>query len=479
MLTGRDALYSIEQAISRVRADEDRLDVALRSAIDEAARLRREEAEGFRVLARVKLDAMMRDQVIGDLDASERRALSMIENQRQAFDALVRRRGEAQAALDKAEADKHDRDQALADALESLDEQRHRTAERLKSDAAWQAAKAAVDAAAQVAANADQKASFAEADLAAKRQPYEADPLFMYLWNRKHGQAEDRSGNLVRFFDRKVARLVGYQDARANYAMLREIPARLREHAKGKQADVAAVRQQAAAIERKALVAEGVEPLEARVKAADEAVKAGEGRIVKITAELQAIEAERQKALAVGDEAAYGGAVDVLVQGLAREDLNQLYREASRTPTPSDDQAISAIAAARTAYQKADTEVAQIRDQIRDMAQRRTELEGARDRARTSGYDDPRGTFGGGQEVLGQVIGGILGGLLRGGALDQVFRDNYRTPSRRVDTDFGGQHDGPSWPAPWGGSRSDSWGGGGDSDKHDDGGSGWRTGGTF
>jgi hypothetical protein len=32
--------------------------------------------------------------------------------------------------------------------------------------------------------------------------------------------------------------------------------------------------------------------------------------------------------------------------------------------------------------------VAQIRGEIREMACRRSELEGARDRARTSGYDD-------------------------------------------------------------------------------------------
>ena len=33
MFTGREALFSIEQAISRVRADEGRLDAALRSAM--------------------------------------------------------------------------------------------------------------------------------------------------------------------------------------------------------------------------------------------------------------------------------------------------------------------------------------------------------------------------------------------------------------------------------------------------------------
>ncbi|MFZ0117360.1 MAG: hypothetical protein WAL15_23635, partial [Xanthobacteraceae bacterium] len=185
MLTGREALFSIEQAISRVRADEGRLDAALRSAMDEAARLRREEANGFRVLARVRLDAMMREQVIGALDADERQALAMIKNHVTELDALARRRAEQQAALDKAEAAKHDCDQELADALEALDEQRQRTAERIQSDAAWRAAKSAVETAEKIAANADEKASQAEADLAAKGKPYEDDPLFIYLWRKK------------------------------------------------------------------------------------------------------------------------------------------------------------------------------------------------------------------------------------------------------------------------------------------------------
>jgi hypothetical protein len=79
------------------------------------------------VRARVRLDAMMREQVIGDLDATERRALAMIENHRRELESLARRRDEAQAALDKAEAAKHDRDRDLANALEALDERRRRT----------------------------------------------------------------------------------------------------------------------------------------------------------------------------------------------------------------------------------------------------------------------------------------------------------------------------------------------------------------
>jgi hypothetical protein len=481
MFTGRDALFSIEQAIGSARADESRLDAALRSAIDEAARLRQEEAEGFRALARVKLDTMVRDRVLDDLDATERRALALLENQRREIEDIARRRDAAQAELDKAEATKHERDQILADALEELDERRQRVAELVKSDAAWKAAQAAVAAAQAVAENADKKASLAEDDLAAKRQPYENDPIFMYLWNKKHGRAEDRSGTFVKFFDRRVARLVGYQGARANFAMLQEIPARLREHAKNKQADVEAARNAVTAVERRALVADGIEPAEARVAAAQQAAKAVGETVLKITAGLDRIEDERKKTMQADEDAAYGRAVDMLAEAMEREDLRQLHHEAVRTATKEDDRIVTAISNARTALQKTDGEVAQIRVEIREMASRRSELEGARNRARNVGYDDPRGTFGGnGQEAIGEVIGAILRGAMRGGALDSIFRDQYRAPQRRADVD--GFPGAPSWPTPWGTGPADTWGdawGRGSSGSSGDDGGGWRTGGSF
>ena len=64
----------------------------------------------------------------------------------------------------------------------------------------------------------------------------------MYLWRRKFGTAEYRAGNFARFLDRQVARLVGYDKARANYVLLNEIPQRLREHAARMKEEIAAER---------------------------------------------------------------------------------------------------------------------------------------------------------------------------------------------------------------------------------------------
>ena len=86
---------------------------------------------------------------------------------------------------------------------------------------------------------AEAKAAQAERDLQEKRQPYEADPIFMYLWRRGYGTPEYRATGLVRYLDRKVARLIEFDGARRNYAVLTELPVRLREHADRLRAELA------------------------------------------------------------------------------------------------------------------------------------------------------------------------------------------------------------------------------------------------
>ena len=449
MITGRDALFSVEQAISRVRSDERGLDEALRSAMANAHRLRHELADGFRTLARARLDAMVRDQVIGDLDETERQALAIVESRRRRIDELARKRDRAQAALDDAEATKHERDQELADALEAIDALRDRTAARMKADDNWREAKTAIETAIETADNADKKATQAESDLSAKGKSYENDPLFMYLWKKNAGKAGDTRGALVRLFDRILERSIGYRDARANYVMLKEIPVRLREHATKEKHAIDAAKAHVLTLERQALVADGIESLEARAQTAHAAMVSAEQAVAKITVDLGKIEAKRQWILESDDEKSERRAVDLLAHALEREDLRQLYREAVGTQTSADDQAVSTISSAQAALEKADGEVAHIRAQLRDLARRRAELEGARDRARSIGYDDPRGTFSGEPDVIGDVIGGILNGALRGTTLDRVLRDNYSAPRRHADPDFGRLEGASSLPSPW------------------------------
>ena len=74
------------------------------------------------------------------------------------------------------------------------------------------------DDAEAVAAEAEKKAADSEAELSAKRKPYDGDPLFTYLWHRRFGHRRYAPANFARAMDRIVGRL----------RRLRRCPAQLR-----------------------------------------------------------------------------------------------------------------------------------------------------------------------------------------------------------------------------------------------------------
>ncbi len=84
LISGRDALAAIEGAIGKARGNEQQLDAALRSAEEEAARLRADRTAALASLARVRLDAMMQEgatpELLRSLDSAERRALDMVRD---------------------------------------------------------------------------------------------------------------------------------------------------------------------------------------------------------------------------------------------------------------------------------------------------------------------------------------------------------------------------------------------------------------
>jgi len=92
----------------------------------------------------------------------------------------------------------------------------------------WQAAKTGRDEADAVATEAEKKAAESEAELGAKKKPYDDDPLFDYLWRRRFATAAYGAGRIARAVDRMVADFIGFSDTRPNYAALIEIPLRLR-----------------------------------------------------------------------------------------------------------------------------------------------------------------------------------------------------------------------------------------------------------
>jgi hypothetical protein len=351
------------------------------------------------------------------------------------LDQLLIRHGGAQNAVVSAEADHRAKTTALEAAGEPIRALQAQVETQMARDAAWIAQKAKVDDASKIAEAADAKADQSESDLGAKRKPYEADALFMYLWKRRFATADYKAGNVARFFDRKVAALVGYNGARPNYLSLNEIPLRLREHADELAKRVADEDRKLEQIERTALMEAGILPLETALSTAQADLKTATETLNKAQAALTALDEERRKLLDEGDRRAHDEALAILTQAIAREDLQTMYREARATTTPDDDHIVQQVERTQTAIAKADAEVSKIRDETREIARRRSELEGVRDNFRRNRYDDPYGQFEFDRnDAMGDLIGGIVRGAIQGAVLWSLFQRGYR----KSDSNWGG-----------------------------------------
>jgi len=475
MISAQQALNDIERAILGVRRDEDRLVAMLTDTKAEGDRLRAEQADAFRALARLRLDAIARDEVVGELDSVERRARAALDKRRDRLAELKAGREGASQKLDELEGKREAAVKLRDAAIAAVEAKTDAVEARLATDGEWQRLTAAVEAAESTAAAAEEKRQQAEEDRAVKGRPYEADRLFMYLWQRGYGTSAYRAGPLTRYFDGKVARLAGYDAARVNYFMLTEIPLRLAEHAERLKADGTTAVAARQAHERAALEADGIKPLEAAVADADRALAKVETDIARVRSDVDSIDKETATALDDNGDPAVRGVIDDLAGTLARSDMVELVRRAEATPTPEDDRIVKQLRQIERDLVRVDAQAEELRRTSIDMASKRQELEHSRDTFRRNGYDRPNGSFSNG-ETIGNLIGGIISGAITAAVLEGAFRDGYRrSESRRRRDDFGG--------GPWGGGGS--WGGGGGfktgggSGGGGSGGGGFKTGGGF
>jgi uncharacterized membrane protein YgcG len=485
MISGRDTLAEIEQGIAGARAEEARLEREVADATAAASDVRRAQSEAYRALARLRLDTLKGATMAGKLEAAEQQALEQMREAQRRGEELAARRAEAAKAVDAAEAAKRAAVEAYELEDHKIDQLSAETASRVAQNPTWAAAKARADAASRIAEEANRKADVAERDRDEKKKPFENDKLFMYLWRIGFGTSAYRAGNFARTFDRWVANLVGYAEARPNYALLSEIPQRLREHAKRREAEIAEAQATLAAIEREALEKDGIGAIESGAAAAKAKVEAAETALAKAEERLAALD---QDHVAAGPDGGLGGALDLIANALTQATVRELYANARATPDPRDDAIVARIEEIGANVAAADRAVAKARAALGEASARRVELERVRQQFRSNGYDHPDVVFGN-DRAVGEVIGGVIGGVLRSPDLWRILQQGYGRRPRRADPVFGG---GPRFPLPGpfddgggrgggfgGGSGGFSTGGGFGGGGGGGGGGGFRTGGSF
>jgi len=448
VISAREALRSIERAISGSQQEEDRMTEMLRTAIDDAARLRNQQADSLKALARMRLTAIAASTATERLDAAEKRALEALRGHalRLASAATDVKRAAATLATAEVERDEAaDNASRAADAVDGLADQVYAD---IHENREWGAQTARLANAESTAVAAEKKAVQAETDREEKGRPYETDKLFLYLWQRGFGTPSYEAGLVARYFDSKIAGLIGFGNARIDYHMLNEIPLRLREHAQLQQSATIDEQNALARIERAVLIAAGIEPLEEAADAADDIFGDTEDKVEDLRQDQAG--AMQEHAILTDDrrDPQLQAAITALAEEMGREDLTRLLSEALRTPSRKDEQIVQSLRDVERKLERREAEAEEVRKAAVELAKKRTELEQSRDHFRQSGFDDPRGQFDNG-DMIAAAVESVVRGILSSGGLNKALRDGFSRRAPKAGRSFGG---GVRTRRSWGGS---------------------------
>lgn len=436
MISGRRALGSIDETLNKAHAQIEKVEDEIAHTTENLISLQKAQISDYRELARGRLERLEDDTELNDhLDYVERQALKLLHQREQALSALHQEVEQNAREREQAEAERGRQAIRLDEAVDTVDEAEATTQERLDADPDYRAQRAAAESAERKAMHAMEKADRSAGELAAKGQAYKDDPLFMYLWERSYGLPDYKAGGLTRWLDGKVARMIGFADARANFSRLSEIPQRLREHADhlAELADdeFAALKL----LDEKARSEDGIPVLEGRVK--------DEQRVLdKIDEEIRSLE-EHHRALlehrsqyAAGEDDYTRKAVDYLTEEFRREDLSALRRDAYITPYPEDDLVVSRLLQRESEHKALEETLRDLRGLLDRHRERLKELESLRIEFKRNHYDRAGSIFTN-DSMIPVLLGQFLAGMLDKRMLWKVLQEHHRYKPRRTNPDFG------------------------------------------
>ena len=468
MISGRHALGVIDDSLNQERASIETADTRIAEISRQLLALQQARVEDIRELARLRVDMMASGNTLSGIDAVERQVAAVLKARQTAEAELDARIPALQDERNGLEAGRETQRQAVEEAADALDLAEAATQARLDADADYQAQEQRTREADRIARHAEDKALHSEQEKDEKGQSYRDDALFLYLWERHYGTPQYRAWPVTRWLDNKVARLVGFEDARANYARLQEIPVRLREHAEQKKRDAEAAFEVLRGLDEQAREQDGVVALEASRDQQQASLEEIDVRIEE-AAERYGELLARKEEFSVGEDEHYRKAVGYVASELRRDDTRELRRDAMATPFPDDDLVVNRLFEREHQVQQLETSLNELKRALRQQHEKLQELESLRADFRHRRYDQSGYSFSDGT-LIAAMLGNFLNGMLDRDSLWRVLEQQQRYRPRRTNPTFGSGGFGRG--TVWGGRRGGFGRGGG-------GGGGFRTGGGF
>ena len=419
-IRGPEALASLDEAMRDIRREEDEISKRLARSAERIGKIKEGEAELFRQLAQLRLDPAIQAELDGAISAAEIKARDRLKAHAKELSKAEKDVADGDATLARLTAQRGDALKQFETHQAELKALAGKLGASIARDPAFAEKRRQATELADVAAQSMRKTEQAESDRDAKGKPYRDDPLFMYLWEAGYGTASYRANNLFRYFDSLVANLVGFQKARPNFAMLNEIPLRLREHAERQIAIATAAEAEVDALETQAIDAAGGKPIRDAMERAQQQIDALDAEIVTVEDRRD----ETTKALASlsqGSNPAFEGALGDLAAALGREDIQTLLADARRTRTGQDDTIVAQIDDARARAKDEDAETLDQKARLKTLAARRRELEDIQWEFKKQRFDDPRSTF-----REDKLVGDLLNDFLRGGITAASYWDQWQ-----------------------------------------------------
>lgn len=427
MNTGRQTMASIYKTLQQAQQQVVAVEVRIQRATDEVMQLDRSAADRYRDLARLRVNLLAAGKIVQALDAGEQRVVQLLQVRKQAFDELLGKLGDAEQQRLTREAERNQQSLQVDEAAERLDKAEAATQQRLEQDEGYRQQLEKTREAERIAGHAEEKAQLAEQDRIKKGKPYEDDALFSYLWKRGYGTSKYRANPLTRLLDAWVARLAGYQDARPNYHMLLEIPARLGEHAQDVRARADHEYQTLEALELKAREEDGIPPLQA-------AVEEAEKRLAEMDTQLEQQQQSHQQLIEqksvylAGDDDYFRQMVDLLATEYRRDDIRTLRADAQLTPLPEDDTVVEKLSDIERKRQHTRETIEQQRSLMTTHRQRVSELESVLADFKRNRYDSVNSSFKNGDMIAILLSQFLQGAVARGGLWREIQRQQRTRP---------------------------------------------------
>ena len=486
MLSGRETLVTIDEALGKMRRESDALDAQFQRAGAAFAKARQAQLALFAQMARIRVQELESGELVHALNETDRRVTEILEARKAAQASLAAELEAAEELLAERERERTQQQAAVDAAAQAVDDAEREAQEKLAADEAYQAKLASARETDAMADHAESKSEAAETDRVEKGRPYEDDRVFSYLWQRGFGTSQYRAWPPARLLDRRVARSSNFEALRRNYSLLTEIPKRLAEHAQRMRAAADRDLQAVRSLEQQAAEAAGVparrqalEAAEQRLAEMDEAIDRQESAIDALV--------DSRGGFAAGEDEYSKQCAALLGEVFQRADVETLRELVARTRSREDDLLIEELEELEEQRGRHQQELIHYRRLHQAQRERTLALEDVRRRFKQSRYDDMHSVFVN-AALIGALLDKFLGGSVSAGEVWEAIEQQQRYRGVGANPRFGtGGFPRSPFPPPWrmpGGGRwnfpkGGGFGGGGFGTGGGFGGGGFRTGGGF